>query len=115
MNHLMGGERRRTEGTNLARPLQIGERSEGLLDVGVGIGAMNLVKVDPVGVQAAQAVLDFADDPAPGVSALVGITLGARRSPEWDTHLDVDLRGEHHIVALAARERLADDDLRFTL
>ncbi|MDT5057171.1 MAG: hypothetical protein QOF66_5537 [Mycobacterium sp.] len=52
----MGGESRRAESPDLALPLQICERGQRLLDIGVLIGAMDLVEVDPVGVQPAQAV-----------------------------------------------------------
>ena len=60
LNHLVGRERRRTEGADLALVLQIGERGEGFFDIGVRVGAVNLIQVDPVGVQPAQAVLDLA-------------------------------------------------------
>ena len=33
---------------------QIGERAQGLVDVGVGLGTVDLVEVDVVGAQAAQ-------------------------------------------------------------
>jgi hypothetical protein len=33
---------------------------------------VDLVEVDVVGLQAAQRVLDLGDDPAPGVTALIG-------------------------------------------
>jgi NAD(P)H dehydrogenase (quinone) len=40
------------------------ERAERLLDVGVRVGAMDLVEVDPVGVQPSQRGLHLAHDPA---------------------------------------------------
>ena len=77
---------------------QVGERGERLLDVGVRVGAVDLVEVDVVGLQAAQRVLDRAHDPAPRVAPLVGVV----------AHRAADLGGEHDVVA-AALERLADD------
>jgi hypothetical protein len=79
--------------------------TEGLIEVDVGLVAVDLVNVDPVGVQAPKRVLHLADDPAAGVAAAVGVL----------PHLAPDLRREHDIVALAAGERLADDDLRLSL
>ena len=55
------------------------------------------------------------DDPASGVSALVGIPRGAGRRFHRTLHRNVDLRGEHHVVAPTAGEGFADDDLRFAL
>jgi hypothetical protein len=43
---------------------EVAERRQGLLDVGVGARAVDLVEVDVVGVQPPQGVLDLADDPA---------------------------------------------------
>jgi hypothetical protein len=43
---------------------EVGERAERLLDVGLGLEAVDLVEVDPVGAQPSQRVLDLADDPA---------------------------------------------------
>ena len=66
---------------------------------------MDLVEVDPVGLQAAQAVLDGLDDPAARVAPVVRVV----------AHLAVHLAGEHDPVALAAGEGLADDLLRLAL
>src|SRR5215210_3109747 len=63
------------------------------------VGAVDLVEVDPVGVEPAQRVLDRAHDPAARVAAPVGIL----------AHGVVELRGEDDVVAAAAGERLADD------
>ena len=79
---------------------EVAERAERLVDVGVGLGAVDLVEVDPVRFQPAQAVLDLFDDPAARVAELVRIVV---------VHLAVDLRREHDGVAPAAGERLADD------
>ena len=43
---------------DLALVDDIGERTEGLVDVTVGVGLVDLVEVDPIGVQAPQGVLD---------------------------------------------------------
>ena len=64
-----------------------------------GLGAVDLVEVDPVGPQPAQRVLDLLDDPAARVAELVGVL----------AHRAVDLGREHDVVAPAAGERLADD------
>jgi hypothetical protein len=43
---------------------EVGEGAEGLLDVGVGARAVDLVEIDPVSVEPPQRVLDGPDDPA---------------------------------------------------
>ncbi|HEY5294483.1 MAG TPA: hypothetical protein VIJ70_03310 [Gaiellaceae bacterium] len=63
---------------------------------------MDLVEVDPVGLQAAQAVLDLLHDPAARVPAHVRISV---------VHRAVHLGREHDGVA-APFEGLADDLLR---
>ena len=83
---------------DLALAHQVGEGAERLVDVGVRVGAVDLVEVDVVGAQAAQAVLDLADDPAARVAAHVRVV----------AHRRVDLGGQHHVVAPAG-QRLADD------
>ena len=49
---------------------EIGERAERLVDVGVVLGAVDLVQVDPIGAEPPQAVLDLA-------------TIQRRESPNW--------------------------------
>jgi hypothetical protein len=49
---------------------------------------VDLVEVDPVGLQALEALLNLLDDPAPGVAATVAAL----------AHLEVDLGGEHDVV-----------------
>ena len=87
---------------DLALVDQVGERAEGLVEVGVRLGAVHLVEVDPVGAEPAQAVLDLADDPTAAVAPLVGVVAEAA----------VELGGQHDVVAPAAGEGLADDGLR---
>ena len=78
---------------------EVAQRAERLVDVGVGLGAVDLVQVDPVGSQPPERVLHLRDDPAPRVAALVGVV----------AHRAVDLGGQHDVVAPAAGQRLADD------
>ena len=98
LDDLLSGERRAAEGADLALPHEVGERAERLVDVGSGLRAVHLVEVDPVGLQAPQAVLHLADDPAARVAALVRVV----------AHGAVHLGGEYDAVA-AALERLTDD------
>src|SRR5207253_2380110 len=87
---------------DLAGAYQLRQRGKRLLDVGVGVGPVNLVQVDVVGLQAAQRVLDLGYDPAPR---------GA--SPVWVVaHREAHLGGEDNVIA-AALEGLADDLFRF--
>ena len=88
---------------DLALVYEVAQRAERLVDVGVRVRAVDLVQVDPVGLQPAQRVLDLADDPPPGVATLVGVV----------SHRHVDLAGEHDAFALTCGERLANDLLGF--
>jgi hypothetical protein len=84
---------------------EVGERAERLVEVDAGLVAVDLVEVDPVGVQPPQRVLDLRDDPPARDPAAVGVL--AHRAPE--------LGGEHDVVAPGAGQGLADDDLRFAV
>jgi hypothetical protein len=53
-----------SEGADLSRVDEVAGRGEGLVDVGVRVGAVDLVEVDPVGLQQTERVLDLGDDPA---------------------------------------------------
>jgi hypothetical protein len=64
LDDLRRGGGRVADGADLALAHEVGERAERLLDVGVGGWAVDLVQVDPVGVQAPQRVLDRAEYPA---------------------------------------------------
>ncbi len=57
---------------------------------------MDLVEVDPVGLQALQRGLDLAEDPAPRVAGLVWIV----------AHRAVELGGEHDVLAPTAASAL---------
>ena len=71
LDHLPPREGRRAEVPDLAQTLEVGQRAEGLLDVGVRLGAVDLVQVDVVRAQAPEAVLHLARDPDPRVAPLV--------------------------------------------
>lgn len=43
---------------------EIGQRAEGFVEVGGGVGSVGLAEVDVVGVESAQAVVDGFVDPA---------------------------------------------------
>src|SRR6185312_3343095 len=102
LDDLRRGERRRADVADLALADEVGERAERLVDVGRRVlGAVDLVEVDPVGVQALQRRLDLADDPAAGVAELVGVV----------AHRPVDLGGEDDVVAPPSGQRLCDDRL----
>ena len=80
---------RATDVTNLARLNQIVERAQRLLDRGVGVGAVDLVEIDVVGLQPAKALLDLAEDMAAGEAAVVGPL----------AHRPAHLRREHDVMA----------------
>ena len=97
-------DRARREGrgadvAHLARLHQVAQGGKGVVDVRVLFGTVDLVEVDPVGAQPAQAVLDLLDDPAARVAELVGIV----------AHLAVDLGGQDRVVTPAPGEGLAHD------
>jgi hypothetical protein len=99
---LTGGKGGRADVADLALMDEIGQRAERVVDVGVRVGTMHLVEVDPVGAQAPQRVLDLGDDPAARDAAAVGIV----------THRPPELRGQHDVVA-PPLQGLADDLLGF--
>ena len=77
---------------------EVGQRAERLVDVGVRVGAVELVEIDPVGAEATQRVFDFGDDPAARTAAVVKVLV--HRHPKL---------GRQHDVVASALERLADD------
>ena len=56
---------RRADRAHLSGLDEVGQGREGLLDVDGRVGAVDLVEVEVIGLQAAQGVLDLGDDPAP--------------------------------------------------
>ena len=85
----------------LPRMHQIRQRGQGLLDIGVLIRPVDLIQVDVVRLQPAQAVLHLPDKPPPRVALHVDVP----------AHRPVRLGGQHHIIPAAA-QRLPDDLLR---
>jgi hypothetical protein len=82
-----GRERRAPEVAHLPAVDEVGERRERLVDVRGGLGPVDLVKVDVVSAEPAQARLALGDHPA----ARVALPVGAL------AHLPVDFGGEHHL------------------
>ena len=100
LDDLAARVRRGPDVADLALLDEVGERAERLVDVGVRVGSVYLVEVDPVGAESSQRVLDLLDDPAAGSSAVVGVVV----------HRDEELGGQHDVVA-SALQCLADDFL----
>ena len=98
LDDLVGREGRTAGVADLALVHQVGQRRQGVVDVGGRVGTVHLVEVDVVGAETAQRVLDLGHDPAPRVAPLVGVL----------AHGAVELGGQHHVVA-AALQGLADD------
>ena len=95
-----GGGLRGADRADLAAADQVGQRGEGFLDVGAGIGAVKLVEVDVVGPQATQRVLHGDNDPPPRGALVTGV-LPDRAA---------ELGGEHNLVP-APFQGLANDVL----
>ena len=92
-------ERAAADVAHLAGADQVVERAQGLVDRDVGLGAVDLVEVDPVGLEAAQRRFALLDDVAARVALHVRV---------FGVHHAVDLRGQDDVVAAAvALERLA--------
>ena len=90
----------RADVAHLAGADEVVERAQRLVDGDVGLRAVDLVEVDVVGLQAAQAGFALLDDVAAAVAHVVGAF----------AHHAVHLGGEDDVVALAvALERLAGD------
>ncbi len=98
LDQVGGRERRGAPHADLPRADEIGQRVDRLADVGRWVGPVDLIQVDVVGAEAAQAALDRRPDPAPRVAAMVRVVV----------HRVVELRGEHHVVA-ATGESPTDD------
>jgi hypothetical protein len=70
LDDLAGWERGGADVADLALAHEVAERRQRLVDVGARIRAVDLVQVDPVGVEPPQRVLHRADDPAARVAPL---------------------------------------------
>ena len=90
-----------SEGADLAGVDEIAERPEGLVDVGGLIRPVDLVEIDVVGAEAAEAVLALGDDPPARAALGVGVV----------AHRCEDLGGQHDPRPVDAGQRLAHDDL----
>src|SRR5665811_538117 len=73
LDDLRGGERRVPDVADLALMDEVAQRSERLVDIGLGIRAMDLIEVDPVGLESPQRVLNLSDDPPAGIAAPIGV------------------------------------------
>ena len=103
LDQLPGGIGGGADVAHLAGTDQVVQRAQRLVDRRVGAGAVDLVKVDVVGLQAAQAGFALFDDVAAAVAVRVGVIV---------VHHAVDLGRQHHLLALAvALEGLAGDFL----
>ena len=101
---LRRGHGGRPDRTDFATVDQVRERRKRLLDVGVRVRPMDLVKIDMVGFQSAQRVFNRGHDPSPGSSLMVGLI----------THRPAELGREHHVVATPL-ERFPEDFLGLAL
>ena len=84
--------------------MRVCHRGQRFLDIRIGIGAVDLIQVDVIGLEAAQRVLDCRDDPPPGGTLLVRIA----------THRAANLRREDHVVT-APLKRPTDNLLRVSV
>ncbi len=96
---LMGGKGRAAEVADLPHPHQIGQRAQGLVDVGIGRWPVDLIEVDVVGAQAAQAVLASRHDPSARVALRVGVL----------AHDAVHLGGQNDLLPILLGQRLPHD------
>jgi hypothetical protein len=103
LDDLVGGVGGAAEGDDLAGPLEVGQRRQRLLVARRRVGTVDLVEVDAIRLQPAQAVLDLPHQPPPGVATHVAVL----------THRRMGLGGEHDVVAAASGEGCADDLLGF--
>ena len=98
-HHLPGGVGAGADVAHLAGADQVVEGAQCLVDGDVGLRPVDLVEVDVVGLQAAQARLALLDDVAAAVAQHVGVSV---------VHLAVHLGGQNDLGALAvALQRLA--------
>ncbi len=95
----MGGKGRAAEVADLPHPHQIRQRAQGLVDVGIGRWSVDLIEVDVVRAQAAQAVLASRHDPSARVALCVGVL----------AHDAVHLGGQNDLLPILLGQRLAHD------
>jgi len=96
--HIGGVELALVLGQRQVPALRQSDRPGRGLQVDGGVVAVDLVNVDPVGAETAQALLDLGDDPPAAVAPAVGFL----------AHRHVDLSGEHDLVTPPG-DGLADD------
>lgn len=92
LHDAVGGEGRGAEVADLSRALQVGQGRQGLLVAGARVPAVDLVEVDVVDAEAAQAVVQRGDQPAARTAPVVALV----------THRHGRLRGQHDVVTSAA-------------
>src|SRR5271166_4697843 len=101
LHHLPGGEVGTADVTHIAMPHEIVERAQRLLDRRARIRRVDLIQIDPVGAQPAQAVLHLAHDVAARSADLHAFIV----------HRHAELGGEYDPLAVVA-EDLAQACLR---
>ena len=89
LDHHPGRERRTAEIPDLAGVYQVTEGRQCVVDIGAWAGPVNLVQVDIVRAQSAQAGLALGDYPAPRIALAVAAF----------AHLAVDFRGQDDVLA----------------
>ena len=100
LDHLGGGEIRAADVAHLAGAHEIVERAQRLLDRGERVGPVDLVEVEPVGLQPLQARLDGGHDVAARAAFLFAVV-----------HRHAEFRGKHDVLAPVA-QHLAEHGLR---
>jgi len=101
LDHLPGGEVRAADVADLALAGEVVEGAQRLLDRRQRVGAVELVEVEPVGLEPPQAVLDRLHD------------VGARAAlhAAGIVHVHAELRRQHDVLAALA-EDFAEETLR---
>ena len=92
LDDFLGRKGRAAEGPDLPGVHEVAQRGQRLLDVGRVVRPVDLVQVDPVGLQPPQALLDLGDDPPPRVAAAVAAI----------AHREVHLGGQDDVIPAAA-------------
>ena len=97
LNNSVCGERRGAEIANLARPLQICKCRESLLVAGGRVPPVDLVQIDVVYPEPAEAVVELHGEPTAGTALII----------QFIAHRHVGLRRQDEVVA-ATGDRTAD-------